>query len=191
MKLSCVWALGLASYRVRNWQRAAALDAPQQPCFITPNRSQHLTPAQSLQTAHHARSQTSTSVHPAHPGLHSAVAHTSAHRRSSSTSSQHRASALRAHVRSHASSRHHRYYERFTASSFVSGRHLCRRRHGRRRSGGSPGSHRRSRRHERHRRGHRSLQRPHSGHGQPEAGAFARRRALLHHQAYRGPGRAF
>ena len=67
------------------------------------------------------------------------------------------------------------------------GRHLCGRYHSWRRSGGSPGCDRRARRHERHSSGDRSFQRPHPGDGQSEARTFAWRRALLHHQAFGGP----
>ena len=53
------------------------------------------------------------------------------------------------------------------------GRYLWGRHHHRRRSVSSPGRDRRPGRHERHRRRDRSLQRTHSGDGQPEAGPLA------------------
>ncbi len=84
--------------------RAAALDAPQ-------TAVHHHRPESRLRVAHHARRTTATHA----AGTQSASAHGTAH----TTTTRHTATA---HVRQVSfTRRHHRYYERFTASSFVVG----------------------------------------------------------------------
>ncbi len=155
--------------------QASALDA-QRPLHHSRLTEPHLT--ETHRSAHRASAKAARRSTTAHAGAtHASRSHTAARGRAT----------VRRVSYTH---RHHHYYERFTASSFAKRRHLRGRHHGRRRSGCPPGRHRRPGRHERHRRGHRPLQRPHPGHGQPEAGSLARRRALLHHQDHRGHGRA-
>lgn len=98
---AAVAALGFAN------ASAVALDAPQ-------TTVHHRRPESRLRAAHRAAS-------------HRAIAHTAASHGSStrvtshSTATAHSAAAVGAHVRRASLTRHHRYYERFTASSFVVG----------------------------------------------------------------------
>jgi penicillin-binding protein 2 len=97
MKVSCLWALGLISIvSGMSSARATALDAPPQP-------------------VHHAKSQTHlSSSH--HTTVHHSTAHVATRAASASA-----VSASGAHIRHASITRRHRYYERFTASSFVRG----------------------------------------------------------------------
>jgi len=82
------------------------------------------------------------------------------------------------------------FHERFTASSFAKGDIFAGDITARRRPRGPPGGYRSHGRHERYRRGHQPREWAHPGHGQPEAGPLARRRAMLDHQDYRCHGSA-
>ena len=105
MRLSCVFALGLAVIGLGTGS-AVALDVQRN--VHHSKSSQHLTPSRHSRS-HHAGSASKSSS--AHPGARSTVAH-----RVHSTRTR-RASLHPAVLHT----RRHRYYERFTASSFASG----------------------------------------------------------------------
>jgi penicillin-binding protein 2 len=101
MRLSCGLAVGLALAGIGTWGMSAlALDAP--------HSLHHLRPAQHLTTTHARRH---------HTFAHSATTSSTTHARSSLHSSAGRATLHRASLHTV----RHRYYERFTASSFAKG----------------------------------------------------------------------
>jgi penicillin-binding protein 2 len=124
MKSSCVWAVGLISivFGMGSF-RVAALDAPQPPIHH-PKSSQHLSTVHHS-TAHRAVAHTASSAHASVSSTHSTVAHTSASRRHVvshvAVSTAAATTVGGAHLRRTVLVRRHRYYERFTASSFVQG----------------------------------------------------------------------
>ena len=116
MKVSCLWAVGLiAIVSGMGSVCAAALDAPQQPLHH-PKSQLHLS------TSHHAahrstaHSASSSATHATGSAAHASTSHAATAHRSTAA-----APASGARVRRASVTRRHRYYERFTASSFVRG----------------------------------------------------------------------
>jgi membrane carboxypeptidase/penicillin-binding protein len=103
-----VFGLGVAS--------AAALDAPQ-------NTVHHPKPASRLRESHHATAHHAATHATKSTATHAGSTHsTSSHATAKSTTARRAAApATGAHVRRASVVRRHRYYERFTASSFVQG----------------------------------------------------------------------
>jgi penicillin-binding protein 2 len=115
MKVSCAGAIGLISIVVgMGSATVAALDAPQQPIH-------HAKSLQHVTTPHHASvHRAPSSVRAATP--HATVSHAPAsHVAVSTLSRTHTTAIAGASIRRAALVRRHRYYERFTASSFVQG----------------------------------------------------------------------
>ena len=131
MNLSRVGSTGLALIVLAaGAARVAALDAPQHTLHHSKAQSQqHLSESHHTTTTHHAV--THTAAHSAtrvHSTPHAASVHTTTVHRSAArvpaktaTASRTTTSAARAHVRRVSVTRRHRYYERFTASSFIQG----------------------------------------------------------------------
>ena len=117
--------------------RVAALDAPQHTLHHSKAQSQpHLSESHHTTATHHAVTQTAkpAATHTAHSAttvhstLHAASVHkTTVHRSAArvpakpATASRTTTSAATAHLRRVSVTRRHRYYERFTASSFIQG----------------------------------------------------------------------
>jgi len=129
MKLSYFWAVGLLSivfYTPAG--HASALDAPQQPVHHTKSQ-QHLSSTRHT-TAHRTTAHSGTAAHTsathrtastARTASARAASHSSRARASVRTSAAAGAASAGARVRRVTLTRRHRYYERFTASSFVHG----------------------------------------------------------------------
>ena len=119
MKLSRVWGTGLLFALLLfalavGQRRAAALDATH-PLHRAHSGESHLTSSHSRRTAGHSTASRSSASH-AGSAAHGTSAHTAA-ARSHLAGSGAKATTRRASL----SSRHHHYYERFTASSFAKG----------------------------------------------------------------------
>ncbi len=107
MKVSCVWAIGLAL--LGTGMHAVALDAPQR-VHHARTAEPHVSEAHRSTSHRSARTATHTSTRStAHTTAHSTRTHTAAGARTT------------AHVRRASVTRRHRSYERFTASSFLTG----------------------------------------------------------------------